>query len=562
MKSRRYDVAIVGSGLAGIVAANTLAGYNLNIVLVDENIHMGGQILRTIPERLGTRTISESDKVRRVGFRFIDNSKKKKISIMNRTAVLGIYPERELLVEENGRSVFTIRPGVILFATGAREKYLPFKGWTIPGVVSTGAVQVLMKGSGVLFSKEILIGGSGPFLSAVAYDYIKNGGRVLGVLDQAPLFAYFPFLALGLHHFLKLAEGTRYISKLLCSGVPISHKTRIIQARGDRYLREVVTVKVDTKGNPLDGRERIINAHGLAVGYGFAPNIELPLLAGCELEYYEAKGGWVVKVGDDLQTSATNVYAAGEITGIAGALKSLNEGHIAALLILRALGKIGEREFLLHFKRLTKQRRHHLNFGAYLNTLYRTPDTAIRQIPDETVICRCEDVTMGEIRSAIREGYHTPGAIKKATRTGMGRCQGRTCGPILYDIISAYTRKPPNEICLLSVRPPIKPVTFDSVIAENNQGVTSLCPWRQTGAVAQLACIIQEACSFVNNHLQILEKLSCRFRQGGLAPSSRLALSGGLNRPQSKPGGFILSQPKGRLLMDCLGSSWIIRASH
>ncbi|HUT73082.1 MAG TPA: (2Fe-2S)-binding protein [Desulfatiglandales bacterium] len=113
-------------------------------------------------------------------------------------------------------------------------------------------------------------------------------------------------------------------------------------------------------------------------------------------------------------------------------------------------------------------RRHHLNFGAYFNSFYRIPDKAIYQIPDETVICRCEDVTMGEIRNAIREGYHTPGAIKQVTRTGMGRCQGRTCGPILYDIISAYTRKPSKEIPLLSVRPPIKPVTFDSLIAENN----------------------------------------------------------------------------------------------
>jgi len=467
MKPKRYDVAIVGSGLAGIVAANTLAEHNLNILLMDENIHLGGQILRTIPQRLGTLTISESDKVRRAGFRFIENSKKKKISVMNRTVILGIYPERELLLEENGKSVFTIRPDIILFATGAREKYLPFKGWTLPGVVSTGAVQVLMKGSGVLFSKEMLIGGSGLFLFAVAYDYLKNGGRVLGVLDQTAFFAYLPLLTLGLHHLPKLAEGTRYAATLLCSGVPIRHRTRIIEARGDRYLREVVTAKVDSKGNPLDSRGRIINTHGLAVGYGFAPNIELPLLAGCELEYDDAKGGWVVRVGDDLQTSAGNVYAAGEITGIAGALKSLNEGHIAALSILRVLGKIGEREFSLHFKGLTKQRRHHLSFGAYLNSCYRVPDTAIYQIPDETVICRCEDVTMGEIRTAIREGYHTPGAIKKATRTGMGRCQGRTCGPILYDIISAYTGKPSNEIPLLSVRPPIKPVTFDSLIAED-----------------------------------------------------------------------------------------------
>jgi NADPH-dependent 2,4-dienoyl-CoA reductase/sulfur reductase-like enzyme len=465
MKPKRYDVAIVGSGFSGIVAANRLADHNLNVVLLDENIHIGGQILRTIPERLGAHTASESDKVRKTGFRFIDNIKQKKITVMNQTVVLAIYPERELLVEKDEKRVFTIKPEIILFATGARERFLPFKGWTLPGVISTGAVQVLMKSSGILFSKKILIGGSGLFLFAVAHDFVKNGGRVIGVLEQTPMIGKLALLAQASHQFSKLTEGARYISKLFFSRVPIRHRTKIIEARGDQYLREVLTAKVDQKGAVREGSETIYKTNALAIGYGFTPNIELAQLAGCELEYKEGKGGWVVKVRDDLETSIQNIYAAGEITGIAGALKSLNEGALVALSILKTLGKLDEREFLPQFQRLATQRKHHLRFGNYFNAFYKIPDEAINLIPDETVICRCEDVTMGDIRNALSNGFQTPGAIKRATRIGMGRCQGRICGSVLYDIVAAYTKKPGSKIPLLSVRPPVKPVSLGSLAA-------------------------------------------------------------------------------------------------
>ena len=464
MKPKRYDVAIVGSGLSGIVAANTLADHNLNVVLLDENIHIGGQILRTIPERLGTHTLSESDKVRKTGFRFIDNIKQKKITVMNQTVVMAIYPERELLVEENGKNVFTIKPEVILFATGARERFLPFKGWTLPGVISTGAVQVLMKSSGILFSKKILIGGSGLFLYSVAHDFVKNGGTVVAVLEQTSMVDKFAFLTQVPYQFSKLAEGAGYVSKLLFSGVPIRHSTKIIEARGDQYVREVITAKVDQKGAVRRGSERIYQTSALAIGYGFTPNIELPQLAGCELEYEEGKGGWVVKVTDALETSVQNIYAAGEITGIGGALKSLHEGVLTALSILKKLEKIEDREFLPQFQNLTRQRRHHLSFGNYFNALYKIPDEAITAIPDETVICRCEDVTMGNIRKTLSDGFQTPGAIKRATRIGMGRCQGRICGSVLYDIVAAYTKKPGSKIPLLSVRPPVKPISLGSLV--------------------------------------------------------------------------------------------------
>lgn len=464
MNRKQYDVVIIGSGLSGIVAANNLADHNLNLLLLDENIHIGGQLLRKLPERLGSDTGYQPDKLKRIGFRFVDRIKHNKIRILNRTKVLAVYPESVLLIEEDGKRVSTIETDIVLFATGAREKFLPFKGWTLPGVISTGAAQILMKTSGILPSKEILIGGSGVFLFAIAYEILKNNGRVLSVLEQNSMIDKLSLLSQFLHQFSKFSEGGRFVSKIFLSGVPVRHRTRIIEARGEKHLEKVVTVRMDRKGSVVEGSETIYNTNSLAIGYGFTPNIELPQLAGCELEYEGDKGGWIVKVKDDLETTVENMYAAGEITGIAGALKSINEGRISALSILNKLGKMSEDEFSRQLRPLKKERGHHLAFGKYFNSLCKTPEEAITSIPEETVICRCEDVRMGDIKKAILNGHTTTGAIKKATRIGMGACQGRICGPVLYDIVSAFTKISPNDIPLLSVRPPVKPVSIGSFI--------------------------------------------------------------------------------------------------
>jgi NADPH-dependent 2,4-dienoyl-CoA reductase/sulfur reductase-like enzyme len=303
MSHNRYDVVIVGSGLAGIVAANRLADYHLEVLLLDENIHIGGQFLRRIPQDLGVPGVNEPHKVRKIGFKFIKSVTEKKIKAMNRAKVLGIQPEGELLIEEDEKRAYTIYADIILFATGARERFLPFNGWTLPGVLSTGAVQVLIKGSGVLPAKEILIAGSGPFLYAVAYEFVRNNGKVLSILEHTVPIDTISFIGRLVYQFPKLTEGLGYLAKLLVSGVPIRCGTQVIEARGDTCLTEVVTARVDRSGKLREGSEKTFTTHALAVGHGFVPNIELPQLAGCELEYSQDKGGWVVRVHDGLQTS-------------------------------------------------------------------------------------------------------------------------------------------------------------------------------------------------------------------------------------------------------------------
>jgi len=462
MNQPQADVLIIGNGFAGIVAANRLAAAGVDMVLVDENIHIGGQLLRRLPERLGSAA-NHADYLKKAGQRFIAGVKSKKITVMNRTRVLGIYPGREVLIEENEKKVRTLKAEHIILATGAREKFLPFPGWTLPGVISGGAVQVLIKGSGVLPARELLIGGSGLFLFSVAYECLKAGAGVRAVLERTGVADKLPLAAQLPMQLPKLSEGVRFLSKILFSGVALRFRQRVLEARGSGRLEQVVAAKVDALGKIIPGREKTYAIPLLAVSNGFAANVELAQMAGCEIEFLDERGGWVTTTSDDLETSVPCIYAAGEITGIAGALKSINEGEIAALAILNKMGKMGEADFHLRLKKLLSARRRHLRFGKYFNLLYRIPAEDYLAIPDETLICRCEDVTMGELRKAVANGYDTPATLKIALRTAMGDCQGRTCGPIVYDILAALTGRSQAAMTPLVVRPPVKPVAIDSL---------------------------------------------------------------------------------------------------
>lgn len=459
----KYDVVIIGSGFSGIVAAGILAHHQLNILLVDENIHIGGQLLRKIPDQLGDYSSYHPDYVKKIGFRFVENVKQKKITIMNRTCVVGIYPDNRLMLESERKDILDVSCDILLFATGARERYLPFKGWTLPGVYSTGMVQVLMKSSGVLPARKILIGGSGLFLFSVGYEVLKNRGKVLAVLEQAGMIDKTKMLPVLIHQLSKLSEGAKYLSKLFFSFVPVKYRRKIIEARGTGALEEVVVGKVDSKGKLIEGTERIYKTEALAVGYGFVPNIEGPQLAGCELEFSSTKGGWIVNVNDNLETSVENILAAGEITGVGGALKSINEGKIAAITILRKFEKIDENDYQRQLKKLTKERKHHMRFVHYFNSLYHIPQHAILDVPDDTIVCRCEDITMGDIKKGIAGDYDTPMALKSGMRLSMGNCQGRTCGPVVYDILCAVTGQGPGETGLFHARPPLKPVSIEAL---------------------------------------------------------------------------------------------------
>jgi NADPH-dependent 2,4-dienoyl-CoA reductase/sulfur reductase-like enzyme len=467
----KYNVVIVGSGFSGIVAADLLADHGLSILLVDENIHVGGQLLRKVPQELGEYSSYKPGYIKKIGFRFVENIKKKKITVMNKTSVVGIYPDNKLMMEWDKKDVLSVTYDVLLFATGARERFLPFKGWTLPGVYSTGLVQVMMKSSGILPAKKILIGGSGLFLYSVGYEFLKNKGKVFAILEQTGMMDKIKMLPLLFHQFSKFAEGGKFLAKIFFSGVPVRFRRKIVEARGNGSLEEVVTGKVDASGKLIEGTEKIYKTDALGVGYGFVPNIEGPQMAECDLEFSQAKGGWTVKVNERLETSKENILAAGEITGVGGALKSINEGKIAAFTILNKFEKMPDHDYQRQLKKLTSERKHHMKFVEYFNSLYKIPDGAVEEIPDDTVVCRCEDITMAEIKKGIDSGFGTPRGLKTAQRVTMGNCQGRTCGPVIYDILSVLGKQEGVVEPFFS-RPPLKPVSIAALAKYNDEDLS------------------------------------------------------------------------------------------
>ena len=463
MADRSVDVAIVGGGLAGAAAAGLLSRHGVRVLILDDNLRLGGQYLR------GGRQAGAgwTEFFKRRGLKLIDALAQSPVDVRPRVDVLGIEPGYELLAADGNGELFTVRAGTVLLASGARERFLPFQGWTLPGVMATGAAQILIKQSGILPARRTVVAGAGLFLNAVAGDIRKNGGEVPAVLDAMPAFKRVPPPALVPQHLSKFLQGGALLARLLLGGVQIRNSTRILEARGVGGLNEVVAGRIDRRGAVIAGSETVHSAGGLAVGYGFAANTELAQLAGCGLAYNASLGGWVVKVDEDLATDVDGIFAAGEITAIGGAAKSLTEGRIAGYSILRRMEMLDAHEELAALK---KTRRRQLAFARFFNAQYTFPreqvERHIRDLADEVPVCRCEDVTLGDVRRAVAEGFDTPAGVKKTTRCGMGICQGSTCKTILLDVLAALTGKPLARLPLPSVRIPVKPVYLDSLAGE------------------------------------------------------------------------------------------------
>ena len=461
--NKPYHVIIVGSGMAGLAAADLLAMHGLRVLVVDDNAHAGGQLLRKPPHPVSSRRRFEPDPLKRRGMRLAQRLRKSNVQFFNQTQVLGIYPELTLLVDHPNRHVREYRAEALILATGARERQLPFKGWTLPGVMATGAAQILMKSAGILPGRNTLVGGLGPLMLVLAAEILAGGGKVQALLDQSRPVQKLRAVTAGPAIWPKLLEGAVYLARLTAAHISLQQGVRIVEARGRRQLEAVVCARADANGRIIQGTEKIFSTDTLAVGYGFSPNIELPQQAGCSVSHAADKGGWIVDVDPSMTTSVPDIYAVGETTGIAGAGKSLIEGQIAAWDILLRQERVDPRRHADHTRRLTRQRRQQVRYGRFLNQLCRLAPDCYADIPDETIICRCEEISMGEIRRQLSHGLTTMNGIKRATRCTMGNCQGRTCGPILSDMISAFSRQPPAAVGYTSARAPIKTVALGAL---------------------------------------------------------------------------------------------------
>ncbi|HMC67415.1 MAG TPA: NAD(P)/FAD-dependent oxidoreductase [Gemmataceae bacterium] len=456
-------LVIVGAGPAGMSAAIAAAEAGIRPAIVDENPDIGGQIYRQPPAGLRS-AVSAGHSQASPGADLIGRFEalRDRIDVYTEASVYGLFAPRQLAILRKERWE-TLDAEHLILAPGAHEYVPPFPGWTLPGVMTPGAAQALVKTQGVLPGRRALVAGTGPFLLIVAEQLHRAGVDVVGVVEMASRAEAFRAVPGMLAQPRLLWEGWRSLRRLKRAGIAVSWAHVVIEARGEGEVGEAIVAPCDEEGHPDRAAAKPIAVDTLCVGYGFVPRIQLAQLAGCRLEFNGPLGGWVPQRDHLLQSSQPGVWVAGDGAGVGGALVARLEGTLAGLAVARCLGALHERAFQRAIRPLGRRLARLRRFRAALDRLYRLRPGLTTLATAETVVCRCEELTRAEVEIGIESGGADLRTLKVMTRLGMGPCQGLMCWPAMAGLIAARTGKTIEEIGPPSPRPPLTPVSLASL---------------------------------------------------------------------------------------------------
>lgn len=460
---RTTELAIVGAGPAGLAAAAEASRRGVAVTLLDDNPLPGGQYFRQGAATRGAGGKSAREAARAAAL-FAVTSEPRVTYLAN--AVVWGAPDDRTLAFASGDVADRLRAEVVMVAAGASDRAVPFPGWTLPGVVTAGGAQNLVKSQGVLPGLRAVVAGNGPLLFVVADSLRHAGAAVVEVLEVAPLGAAWRALP-GLAAVPSLLwRGVRYRLGLLAAGVPVRPGHTVIEARGEEEVREVLVAPIDRMGRPDRTRTRAIAADTLVVGFGLTPSVELTRLLGCEHRWDPLRGGWLPVRSVDLETTVPGVFTAGDGAGIGGVETALVEGRLAGLLASVRLGRCAAAEAAVAARALRARLARLARFRAALERLYTPPPDLLSLVTPETIVCRCEDVTGDEIVERVRDGHRSLDAVKAATRVTMGRCQGRNCLRTVADLVARETGTLVERLAWPRARPPARPVRVGALLSE------------------------------------------------------------------------------------------------
>jgi NADPH-dependent 2,4-dienoyl-CoA reductase/sulfur reductase-like enzyme len=463
MTEARADTLVLGAGPAGIGAATMAASCGIDVVLLDEAAIAGGQIYRAIPEEFRRTKNSEANPDLRSGDALRAELARSRVRVLPQRRIWSVAPSfRAYALGPSGPE--TWHAPTLVVALGTTERIVPFPGWTTPGVIGLAAATVLLKAQQTLPGERVLVSGCGPLVYAVAYGVLKAGGNVVAVLDltgltgwlsAAPKLASRPTVAW---------RGLSWIRAIRAAGVPVllQHAIRSVEPHEDGLA--VVVGPVDGDRRPLSGFERRFHADGVAVGHGLVPAIEVTRMLGVKHGFEPAAGGWVPRHDPGQRTEIPGLYVAGDGTGIEGADPALLKGQIAGLTLARDLGRIDGNTYRRRASPIVRRLRHAARFGQANARLMAMQLGQLETITQETIVCRCEDVSRGEIDAALAAGAREVNEVKAWTRCGMGPCQGRVCGDVIASLVGLHVGGRERAGAWTS-RPPLRPIHLNELSA-------------------------------------------------------------------------------------------------
>lgn len=448
-----YDVAVIGAGPAGLAAATMCARAGLSTVLFDEQASPGGQIYRAIAETPVKRNTVFGDDYW-YGSRLAEDFRDSGAQYVPGATVWSLTRDREIGVSIGG-AVRLIRAKRVILATGALERPFPIPGWTLPGVMTAGAAQILLKSSGMRPGGHVVLAGCGPLLWLLAWQYLNAGVTLDAILDttprgnwadalrHVPAFLASPYFAKGLRLMLAVRRGVRVIS-----GVTELH------AEGEGRVQSVV---YRTRGRA----EMRLPVDTLLLHHGVVPNVNLAMSAGIEHRWDEAQLCWVPTLDAHGNTSVEGIAIAGDGAGIGGARAAEERGRLAAISAARAVRPDvvlpDEGDIRAALARAERGR-------LFLDLLYR-PAPQFRRPQADTIVCRCEEVTARQVLDTVALGCMGPNQMKSFLRCGMGPCQGRLCGLTVTELIAEARGVSPQEVGYYRLRSPVKPITLGELAA-------------------------------------------------------------------------------------------------
>ena len=440
-----------------MAAATVTAEQGASVLLLDEQPTAGGQIYRSIDRQaLTDRNILGPDYY--AGEKLLSALQASGAEHMTGTTVWQVSAEREIGISRDGTARLLTADQVVL-ATGAQERPFPVPGWTLPGVMTAGGAQVLLKSAG-LAEPDAVFAGTGPLLYLVTYQYMKAGIPIRAILDTTPRAntgRALRYLPAALMNVPALMKGRRWIAELKAAGIPFIKGVEDLKLRGEDALTGV-EYKHRGRWNRIDTKRAFLHQ-------GIVPNVNLAMATGCTHHWSEGQLCWQAMTDTWGESDVPGIAIAGDGVAISGARAAQCLGSIAGYGALHRCGRIDTRDRNWHAAPHRQVLSKELRTRPFLDAMFRPPAQFRIPADDDTIVCRCEEVTAGRVRESVSLGCLGPNQLKGFSRCGMGPCQGRFCGLTIGEMIAECRGVSVAEVGALRLRPPVKPLLLGELAA-------------------------------------------------------------------------------------------------